>query len=182
MVSGTILQVVYSLKIKHIALVDVFVIAIGFVLRAIAGGVAIHVVVSPWLLICAFLMALFLALCKRRHEKRQLGDSDLPDTRPSLRSSDERLLDQLIAITAGAVIIAYAIYTQAPETVEKFKTAHLCYGLPFVTFGVFRYLDLVYRKSMGDQPEAILLTDGPLIVSIALFVGSVLAVIANAGV
>lgn len=163
------LQLAYTLWLKHVALVDVFIIAGGFVLRAIAGGVAVSVMISPWLLICTFLMALFLALCKRRHEKRLLEQNQLSTPRPSLRDSDLRLFDQLIAIMAGAVIIAYAIYTQWPDTIAKFQTTHLSFTIPFVIFGIFRYLDLVYRQAKGDQPEYILLTDIPLILDILLF-------------
>lgn len=163
------LQVAYTLKLKHVPLVDVFVIAIGFVLRAIAGGFAVQVALSAWLLICTFLMALFLALCKRRHERRLMEEQPAAVTRPSLQTSDVRLLDQLIAIVAGAVIVTYALYTLWPETVQKFNTHRLSLTLPFVVFGLFRYLDLVYREDKGDQPESILLTDPPLIVDIALF-------------
>lgn len=164
-----LLQVVYTLWLKHLALVDVVVIATGFVLRVIGGALAAQVTISNWLLICTFLMALFLALCKRRHEFRLADEPRNHDSRPSLRHSDERLLDQLIAITAGAVIVTYAVYTLWPETVEKFRTPHLCLTLPFVIFGLFRYLDLVYRQSLGDRPEYILLTDIPLMIDIALF-------------
>ena len=163
------LQIAYTLWLKHVALVDVFVIAGGFVLRAIAGGVAVSVMISPWLLICTFLMALFLALCKRRHEKRLIEENQLSNLRPSLNDTDQRLFDQLIAIMAGAVIIAYAIYTQWPDTIAKFQTTHLSFTIPFVIFGIFRYLDLVYRQAKGDQPEYILLTDIPLIWDILLF-------------
>lgn len=164
-----VLQIAYTLWLKHVAMVDVFVIAIGFVLRAIAGGFAVNVMISPWLLICTFLMALFLALCKRRHEKRLIEETQLFNLRPSLNDSDQRLFDQLIAVMAGAVIIAYAIYTQWPDTVAKFQTTHLSFTIPFVIFGMFRYLDLVYRQAKGDQPEYILLTDIPLILDILLF-------------
>jgi len=163
------LQIAYTLWLKHVALVDVFVIAFGFVLRAIAGGFAVNVMISSWLLICTFLMALFLALCKRRHEKRLMEETRLFNIRPSLNDSDQRLFDQLIAIMAGAVIIAYAIYTQWPETVAKFQTTHLSFTIPFVIFGIFRYLDLVYRQAKGDQPEYILLSDIPLILDILFF-------------
>ncbi len=163
------LQIAYTFGLKHVSLVDVFVIAFGFVLRAIAGGFAVNVTISSWLLICTFLMALFLALCKRRHEKRLMEETQLLNLRPSLRATNERLFDQLIAIMAGAVIIAYAIYTQSPDTVAKFQTTHLSFTIPFVIFGLFRYLDLVYRQSKGDQPEYILLTDIPLILDILLF-------------
>lgn len=164
-----LLQLAYTRWLKHLALVDVFVIAIGFVLRALAGAVAVKVFISPWLLICAFLLALFLALCKRRHEKRLSMEALSSEFRPSLITSSERLLDQLIAIIAGAIIVTYAIYTQWPETVMKFQTNLLSLTIPFVVFGLFRYLDLVYRHAQGDQPEYILLTDIPLMINLALF-------------
>lgn len=171
-----LLQTAYTLYLKHIPLVDVFVIAFGFVLRAVAGAVVINVIISPWLLICTFLMALFLALCKRRHEKRMLASGN-ENFRPSLSAGDEHLFDQLIAITAGAVIIAYAVYTQWPETVAKFKTTHLSLTIPFVVFGIFRYLHLVYNQEKGDQPESILLTDLPLLADIVLFGLGVIAIV-----
>lgn len=170
------LQAAYTLYLKHIPLVDVFVIALGFVLRAVAGAVAISVFISPWLLICTFLMALFLGLCKRRHEKRIMSAGN-GNFRPSLTAGDEHLFDQLIAITAGAVIIAYAVYTQWPETVAKFKTTQLSFTIPFVVFGIFRYLYLVYNQEKGDQPESILLTDIPLLADIVLFALCVLAIV-----
>jgi len=172
-----LLQAAYTLYLKHLLLVDVFVIAIGFVLRAVAGAVVINVVISPWLLICTFLMALFLALCKRRHEKRLMDGGQNQNFRPSLNAGNERLFDQLIAITAGAVIIAYAVYTQWPETVAKFKTSHLSLTIPFVVFGIFRYLYLVYNQEKGDQPESILLTDLPLLADIVLFGLGVIAIV-----
>lgn len=174
--SYVLLQALYTLKLKHIPLLDVFIIAIGFVLRVVAGGFAVHVDISSWSLICTFLMALFLALCKRRHEKRMMDENRMDAIRPSLVASDVRLLDQLIAIIAGAVIVAYAVYTQWPDTIEKFQTSYLSLTIPFVIFGLFRYLHLVYQQSKGDQPEYILLTDIPLIVNVLLFGFSVLLI------
>ncbi len=164
-----VIQAAYTFKLKHIPLVDVFVIAVGFVLRAVAGGIAVRVDISAWLLICTFLMALFLALCKRRHERRMIDEQRMDVSRPSVMIGDARLFDQLIAVTAGAVIVAYAVYTQWPDTVEKFGTPRLLFTIPFVVFGLFRYLDLVYRGAKCDQPEYILLTDAPLIIDIILF-------------
>ncbi len=171
-----LLQILYTAWLKRAPLLDVFVIAAGFVLRAVAGGVAINVDISAWLLICTFLMALFLALCKRRHEIR-LREASGGATRPNLVFSNEALLNQLIAITASAVIIAYAVYTQWPETIEKFGTRRLGLTLPFVIYGVFRYLDLVYRHAKGEQPEAILLSDWPLLGNIALYGVAVLLIV-----
>ncbi len=168
-----IMQIIYSHGLKQVALVDIFVIAIGFVLRAIAGAVALQgVTISPWLLLCTFLLALFLALCKRRHEKNFLSDTH----RPSLEKYDKHLLDQLIAITSAAAIVVYAIYTLWPKTVEKFGTHSLGFTIPFVVFGIFRYLDLVYRHEKGDRPEMILLTDIPILANLSLYALSILAI------
>jgi len=171
-----ILQVAYTLYLKRVGLVDVFVIAFGFVLRAVAGAVVIGVRFSPWLLLCASLLALFLALCKRRHEKLAF-DQEESATRPSLDGYDTKLLDQLIGIVSSASIICYSLYTLWPDTVEKFGTVRLSLTIPFVIFGIFRYLDLVYRHRKGDKPEQILLTDGPLMIDIALYAVCVLLVL-----
>lgn len=168
------LQIVYTLGLKRLALVDVIVIALGFVLRALAGAVVIHVRISPWLLICAMMLALFLGLCKRRHEKVNLAGLG---TRAALDGYDERLLDLLIAITASAALVCYSIYTLWPETVAKFGTPWLGATIPFVVFGLFRYMDLVYRRDQGDRPEHILLTDVPLMADVALYGLTVLGVL-----
>ncbi|HPJ57241.1 MAG TPA: decaprenyl-phosphate phosphoribosyltransferase [Kiritimatiellia bacterium] len=169
-----VLQGFYTLWLKRIALVDVIVIATGFVLRALAGAVVIHVVISPWLLLCAMLLALFLGLCKRRHEKVNLAGQG---TRAALDAYDGRLLDQLIAVTAAAALVCYSIYTLWPETVDKFGTPWLAATIPFVVFGLFRYMDIVYRQEKGDRPEQILLTDGPLMADVALYGLAVLGIL-----
>ncbi len=171
-----LMQVAYTFGLKRVALVDVFVIAAGFVLRALAGGVAIQVHISPWLLLCTGLLALFLALCKRRHEKVILENVSTV-TRDSMRSYDVRLLDQLIAMVSSATVVCYALYTLWPDTIDKFGTARLSFTIPFVLFGLFRYLDLVYRHEQGGQPERILLTDWPLIINLLLYGGTVLLVL-----
>jgi len=169
-----VLQGFYTLWLKRIALVDVIVIALGFVLRALAGAVVIHVVISPWLLVCALVLALFLGLCKRRHEKLNLAGQG---TRAALDGYDGRLLDQLIAVTAAAALVCYSIYTLWPETVDKFGTPWLAATIPFVVFGLFRYMDIVYRQEKGDRPEQILLTDGPLMADVALYGLAVLGIL-----
>ncbi len=169
------IQLAYSFWLKRVALVDIFVIAAGFVLRAIAGAVVFDdVTISVWLLLCTFLLALFLGLCKRRHEKLLVEDAE--NHRPSLEKYDRLLLDQLIAVSSAATIVAYAVYTLWPETVAKFDTKALGFTIPFVTFGVFRYLDLVYREEKGGRPEKILLSDIPLLVTLALYGLTVLAI------
>jgi len=171
-----LMQAAYTLGLKRVALLDVFVIAGGFVLRALAGGAAVQVALSPWLVLCTMLLALFLALCKRRHEKVLLDRSEEADpvTRHSLAQYNERLLDQLIAIVSGATLVCYALYTLWPDTVHKFGTDRLVYTVPFVIFGLFRYLDLVYRHERGDRPEHLLLSDWPLLLDIALYGATVL--------
>jgi len=166
----TVLQFLYTFWLKQIALVDVFIIAIGFVLRAAGGGLAVPVPIpiSPWLLVCAFLLALFLALCKRRHEKLLL-DATAGSHRANLEFYDTKLLDQLIAIVSATTIVSYSIYTLSTETAHKFGTTLLAVTIPFVMFGIFRYLDLVYRRDGGGRPEKTLLTDLVLIVDLCLF-------------
>lgn len=175
------LQVAYTLGLKRIAFVDVFVIAGGFVLRATGGALAIHVRLSPWLLLCTFLLALFLALCKRRHEKVLLEHGDTRH-RAALGGYDRRLLDQTLAITSAATIVCYAMYTLSEETVRRFGTNRLGLTIPFVIFGIFRYLDLVYRHDQGGRPEKVLLTDRVLIVTVLLYSLTALLVFLMAGV
>ena len=168
-----LLQIAYTFWLKRIPLVDVMVIAMGFVLRAVAGSVAVAVDISPWLILCAMWLALFLGLCKRRHEKLNLAGTG---TRPAIDAYSAKLLDILIALTAGTVLTTYSIYTLWPDTVAKFGTHWLGVTIPFVVFGIFRYLDLVYRMDRGDRPEQILLTDIPLIIDVVLFGASALCV------
>jgi 4-hydroxybenzoate polyprenyltransferase len=162
------LQALYTYGLRQVALVDAFIIAIGFVIRAVAGAVAIDVRISPWLLLCAFLLALFLALCKRRHEKVR-SESDEALTREALDGYDARALDQAIAVVSAATVVSYALYTLSEETVKRFDTNCLGLTIPFVLFGILRYLDLVYRKGGGERPERVLLTDRVLIVTILLY-------------
>ncbi|MDI6775581.1 MAG: decaprenyl-phosphate phosphoribosyltransferase [Verrucomicrobiota bacterium] len=170
------LQLAYTFAFKRLAFVDIIVIAVGFVLRAIAGALAIHVYLSPWLLLCAFLLALFLALCKRRHEKAVVADLEPEDRRPGLESYDRQVMDIMIAVVSGATVVAYAMYTLSPETVAKFNTAALGFTIPFVVFGIFRYLDLVYRHRKGSRPEQILLTDLPTMLNVVFYAVSVVVI------
>jgi len=168
-ISYLILQLVYTvLCLKNIAILDVMIIAFGFVLRAIAGATVINAKLSPWLLLCTFLLAMFLALCKRRSEKSELEDVSL-STRASLKKYDIKLLDQLVSIVSSATVICYAIYTLSEPTYEKFGTYALGFTIPFVMFGVFRYLDITYRKSEAQRPDKVLLTDIPIIVNVLLY-------------
>lgn len=170
-----LMQFCYTFGLKRIPYVDVFVIATGFVLRAIAGATALSVRISPWLLLCTFLLSLFLALCKRRHEKILLEDAG-SQHREALTGYDRYLLDIQIGITSSATLVCYAIYTLSDETVHRFGTNRLGLTIPFVIFGLFRYLELVYRHDEGGRPEKVLLTDKTLIVTVALFALTALVV------
>lgn len=170
-----VMQAAYTFGLKRIPYVDVFVIAFGFVLRAVAGATAISVRISPWLLLCTFLLSLFLALCKRRHEKLLLDDSDALH-REALAGYSVNLMDIQIAIAAAATVVSYSIYTLSPETVQRFETHALGLTIPFVIFGVFRYLELVYRHDGGGRPERVMLTDKIMIATVAGYLLTVVAV------
>ncbi len=175
-----LMQFAYTFAFKRIPYVDVFVIATGFVLRAIAGATALTVRISPWLLLCTFLLALFLALCKRRHEKVLLEGTGTQH-REALAGYDRYLLDLQIAVIASATLVCYAIYTLSEETVRRFGTNRLGLTIPFVVFGLFRYLELVYRHDEGGRPEKVLLTDKVLIVTVVCYLLTALAVFLSVG-
>jgi 4-hydroxybenzoate polyprenyltransferase len=170
------LLVLYSLTLKHIVILDVLTIAIGFVLRAVAGAFAIDVEISQWLLVCTILLALFIALAKRRHELVLLADG-ATGHRPILGEYSAYLLDQMIAVVAASTLVAYIFYTISPETQEKFGTALLELTIPFPIYGIFRYLYLVHRREGGGSPAELLLTDRPLLTCVALWALSVAFII-----
>lgn len=165
----------YSRVLKHIVILDVLTIAIGFVLRAAAGALVIDVPMSHWLLVCTILLALFLGLSKRRHELTLLA-SDATGHRRILEEYNPYLLDQMIGVVTASTLMAYIIYCTSPETIEKFGTDQLVLTTPFPIYGIFRYLYLVHQKGAGS-PSDVLLTDRPLIVCIALWAVAVSAII-----
>lgn len=170
------LLALYSGPLKHAVIIDVLTIAIGFVLRAAGGAVAIGVAASHWLYILTMLLALFLALSKRRHELVLLADR-ATGHRKILEEYSPYLLDQMIAVVSASTIVAYAFYTVSPETVEKFGTDLLGLTLPFPLYGIFRYLYLVHQKEGGGSPADMLLTDRPLLVCVGLWALVVAAII-----
>ena len=172
-----LLQIAYSLWLKNLVLLDVFTIAAGFVLRVVAGAVVIAVPISNWLYLCTLLLALFLACAKRRAELLGVGEGDPAQQRRSLAHYSIDLLDQMLAILAACTILAYALYTLSSETQAKFGTDALKYTIPFVIFGIFRYLYLVHQRNQGESPEKVLLTDAPLLIDIAAFLSVVLLVL-----
>lgn len=170
------LQVAYTLGLKRQVILDVLSIALGFVVRASAGGAAIGVPVSQWLLICTILLALFLALAKRRHEITLLGD-DAARHRAILGEYTPYLVDQMIAVVTASTLMGYAFYTVSNETEQRFGTEWLGLTLPFPLYGIFRYLYLVHRRSQGGSPTELLLADRPLLVCVALWGATIIALI-----
>ena len=181
------IQILYTLWLKHVVIVDVLCIASGFVLRLIAGATAAWVYQSPWILVCTIFVSLLLALCKRRHEVVTLGQ-DAVGHRAILGDYPPELLDQLIGAATSATLVTYALYTVDERTARAHgfvneKGAPLPYlaaSLPFVIFGVFRYLFLVYRREEGGSPTGTLLRDVPLLVNGALYAAAVASILSYA--
>ncbi|MBU0897144.1 MAG: decaprenyl-phosphate phosphoribosyltransferase [Candidatus Omnitrophica bacterium] len=164
-----LLQLAYSFYLKDIVILDVFAIACGFVLRVVAGALVIDVEISSWLIICTILLALFLSLGKRRYELVALGE-EASNHRNVLKKYSPYLLDQMISIVTAATVVAYCLYTVSEETIGKFGTRNLIFTVPFVLYGIFRYLYLIHQKNAGGSPENILVTDKPLMVGIFLWI------------
>jgi 4-hydroxybenzoate polyprenyltransferase len=166
----------YSLALKHVVILDVLIVALGFVLRAVAGALAIDVAFSNWLLVCTLLFALFLALAKRRHELTLLA-GEAAGHRKILGEYSPYLLDQMIAVVTASTVVSYALYTLDGETTERLGTDRLIWTLPFVMYGIFRYLYLVHRKEEGGNPTRVLLNDKPILVTVALWAATIVAMI-----
>ncbi len=176
MAAYLLLQVLYTLYLKHLVILDIFSIAAGFVLRVVAGGRAIGVHLSPWLLICTMLLSLFLAMAKRRQELIFLKD-DAANHRGILKEYSPYLLDQMMGVVTATTVMSYALYTISEETIAKFHTPNLIFTIPFVLYGIFRYLYLVHHKVEGGRPEEILLTDRPLLLTVLGWTITVLVVL-----
>ncbi|HET9251086.1 MAG TPA: decaprenyl-phosphate phosphoribosyltransferase [Candidatus Eisenbacteria bacterium] len=181
-----VLTLLYSTVLKQIVLLDVISIALGFVLRATAGVELIRdrmpaetagtIEISPWLLVCAFFLALFLAIGKRRHELAVL-ESDAVRHRGALGAYNMKLLDQLVTVVTGATVLAYSVYTISPETVAKFHGRPLYLTIPFVLYGIFRYLYLMYARDQGGNPSEHLLRDRATFVNVVLWGLAVMAIL-----
>src|SRR5918992_1235425 len=171
-----VLLIAYSAFLKHIVILDVLTIAAGFTLRAAAGAVAIAVPMSHWLLVCTTLLALFIALSKRRHERTLLAENAI-DHRPILGDYTPYLLDQMVSVVTASTLIAYAFYTISPETTEKFGTDLLSLTIPFPLYGIFRYLYLVHQRDKGGSPAELVVNDRPLLACVALWALSVILII-----
>jgi 4-hydroxybenzoate polyprenyltransferase len=166
-----LLNIAYSLFLKSMVIIDIMVIALGFVLRVMVGAAVSQLVLYPWILISTFLLAMFLALIKRRQELLKMQNVN-PEkvTRKTLLSYNVNMLDQMISISTATTLISYIMYVLSPDVQLKFHTTRLFYTVPFVIFGIFRYLFLSYAKGEGESPSEIIYTDLPFTLNIVLWV------------
>ena len=178
-----LLMLAYSFSLKGVVLLDVFIIAFGFMLRVIVGAYSINVIVSKWLFITTLFLSLFLAISKRRMElffSFQNRESQISEQRKVLDEYTLRFADQMVTITASGAVISYALYTISERTVSLFKTEALIYTTVFVLYGIFRYMYLIYRKNIGENPTDIILSDAPMLINILLwFVSCVIIIYRN---
>jgi 4-hydroxybenzoate polyprenyltransferase len=171
-----ILNLLYTQWLKHVVILDVMIVSIGFVLRVVAGGLAIGVEVSTWLLLCTIFLALFLAFSKRRHELALLAE-DASEQRKVLTHYGTAFLDQMINVVTASTVVSYALYSISEETVQRFNTPFLAYTIPFVLFGIFRYLYLVYQHPNRLNPTEAVVRDLPSLINILLWGVVVLGII-----
>ncbi len=176
-----LINIAYSARLKNLVILDVLMIAMSFVVRAIAGVMALRpfdpaIELSPWLLVCTLFLALFLGFGKRRHELTIL-EATASDHRATLGQYSRPFLDQLITVAAAATLIAYAIYTIAPGTLNKFHSPALVFTIPFVVYGLFRYLYLVQVREEGGSPSRTLYRDVPILLTTLGWVIAVVVVI-----
>jgi 4-hydroxybenzoate polyprenyltransferase len=172
-----LLNILYTFYSKNVVLLDIFSIAAGFMLRVIAGAHAINVETSSWLLLTTMFLSLFLAVMKRRSELVLTADTTHSSTRKVLTNYTVGFTDQMATISAAAVIICYALYTTAQRTIDVFKTEELIYTTPFVVFGIFRYMYLVYKFDQGENTTEIMLHDVPMITNILLYISATLLIL-----
>jgi 4-hydroxybenzoate polyprenyltransferase len=175
-VAYVVLVALYSVALKRLVFLDVLVVAAGFVLRVLGGVIAIDVPLSRWLLLVAYLLALYLALGKRRAELAMLGEA-AGSHRVVLGHYTLPMVDHAISVVLGATLLAYALYTMAPETVAKVGSEGLLATVPIVLYGLLRYLYLLHRHELGGSPTRVLITDRPLLVCVVLWAAVAAAVI-----
>ncbi len=171
-----VLNILYTFWLKNIVIIDVMSIAAGFVLRALAGAVAINVEFSNWLLITTFVLALFLGLGKRRHELLFL-EKDASSHRKILHKYSPYLLDQLIGVVTASTVVTYFFYTLSEEVKDKLNTEYLYITIPFVIYGIFRYLYLVHKEDKGGSPTTLLLADKPLLADVVLWLTTIIIIL-----
>ena len=171
-----LMNVAYSLYLKHVVILDVMIIATGYLLRAIAGALVISVAISSWLILCTVLLALFMGFVKRRQELILL-ESGAGGHRRILDEYTPRFLDQMIAVVTAGALVSYALYTMSPDVAQKLGTPHLNLTIPFVIYGLLRYLYLVYAKNQGGNPSSTILGDPSLLINGGLWFLAVFALL-----
>ncbi len=171
-----VLNLGYSVYLKHVVILDVMIVASGFLLRAIGGAFAIDVEISSWFILCTMLLALFLGFVKRRQELILL-ESDAANHRRILEDYSPQFLDQTIAIVTSGALVSYALYTMSSDVMQKLGTKHLNFTVPFVIYGLLRYLYLVYKKGQGGNPSSTILGDPSLLINGGLWLLTLVAVL-----
>ncbi len=176
-----VMNLAYSFYLKDVVLIDVFVIAIGFMLRVIGGALVLNVARSSWLILTTMFLSLFLGIAKRRGELVALGASNTPDgnfhTRKVLEHYSVEFAEQMTTICAAGFVFSYALYTVSDRTVKMFGTENLIFTTPFVLYGVFRYLYLLHKKQLGENPTEAVLSDIPMLLNFAAYAAAMLAII-----
>jgi len=168
LLSYLIINVAYTIKIKKIVILDIMCIASGFVLRVLAGTELAEVMASDWLILCTIMLSLFLGFSKRRHELVVTG-TDALSHRKVLGDYSISFLDQMIAVATACTVMSYALYTVSPQTVSRFGTRNLVFSIPFVIYGIYRYLYLIHQKNMGGNPTRELVSDLPMLINALLW-------------
>ncbi len=176
-----VMNLAYSFRLKEVVLLDVFIVAAGFMLRVLGGAYAIDVTVSSWLVLCSLFISLFLGFAKRRSELVRAAPEGAVEQRRVLAAYSAAVLDQMLTISAAGAVISYALYTVAPRTIEVFHTEKLIYTTVFVIYGVFRYLHLLYTSANAENPTNAVTSDAPIIVTVALWILSCVALIYSFG-
>lgn len=171
-----VIQILYTLFLKRMVIIEIFAVATGFFLRVIAGAKVIAVPVSSWLLVCTLFISLFLGLAKRRSELIVLGE-DAKVHRGVLNQYSVSLMDQMVGVATAGSVISYSLYTLSSETVKKFGTENLWYTIPIVIYGIFRYLYLIYGRGKGGFPELVFFEDRALLLTVLLYLIVVVLVI-----
>jgi 4-hydroxybenzoate polyprenyltransferase len=172
-----VVTLLYSNGLKNVVIMDVFIIAVGFILRILGGAFIINVEISSWLMLTTMFISLFLAVMKRRSELKHVKSGEVTATRKVLSQYSPEFIDQMSTVTSAAVIICYALYTVSQRTITVFRTENLIYTTPFVVFGIFRYMYLVYIGKKGENTSELLVSDLPMIVNIALYITTVVIII-----
>ena len=170
------LNLAYSWYLKHVVILDVMIVAAGFLLRAIGGAVAIGVEISSWFILCTMLLALFLGFVKRRQELILLEEG-AAEHRRALEDYGPRFLDQMIAVVTAGALVSYALYTMSPDVMEKMGTRYLNLTVPFVVYGLLRYLYLVYQRGQGGSPASTILRDPPFLINGGLWFVALVAIL-----